>query len=275
MSLSPNELVATDGSCNQCSCSLTNNHGCNLSVASGGGTLNVTMTQDLSTSGNPQFVNLMPTSQLNALNTTNSTSTTTGALVTAGGAGIAKNASIGGQINNTNTTNSTSTTTGAIMTPGGMGVAKTIHCGGGINFGGSTLSSFGAPQSWTPYLLINGSPTGIFYSTQMGTSSFVGNVAMCSFSMVLSSKGTNAGTVSIYLPYTPAGSSIVHPVINIGAWGLVGLNTGYTQLSLFPDATTNSAYIYQSSPSGAGYTNLTNTNLTNTCGIWGSFWYYV
>jgi hypothetical protein len=274
MSLSSNELVATNGSCNECSCGLTNTHGCNLSVASGGGTLNATMTQDLSATGNPQFTNLSATGQVNTSSTNDSTSTTTGALVTAGGAGIIKNATIGGQINDTNTTNSTSTTTGAIVTAGGMGIAKNISCGGGINFGGGTLSSYSTPVSWTPYLMIDGIATGITFSLQTGNIYFVGNVAFCSFAFVLTSKGTNTGNVTIQISATQ--SSVVQPAINIGAWGLVGLNSGYTQLSLVPSPYSDrQAYIYQSSPSGAGYTSLTNANLTNTCGLWGNFWYYV
>ncbi len=271
MALSPNELVATNGSSNECSCSLTNTHGCNLSLASG--TLNATMTQNLSATGSPQFTNFTPTGQLNATATTDSSSTTTGAIITAGGAGVAKNATVGGQINSTNTTDSTSTTTGAIITAGGMGIAKNISCGGGINFGNGTLSSYGAPQSWTPILSIGGSTTGITYSNQSGTAVNLGNVAMCTFGMNLTSKGTNMyGIVTISLPFTAANT--VQPYINVGAWGLVGLDTGFTQLSLKPLTSTTASFTL-SNPSGGGNVDMQAYHLTNSSGIWGNIWYLI
>ncbi len=272
MSLSPNELVATNASSAAVSCTIANADGCNLSVASGGGTLNAAMAQDLSPAGNPQFTNITPTGQLDASNTTNSTSTSSGALVTAGGMGIAKNTTVGGQINSTDTTNSTSPTTGAIVTPGGMGIAKTIYCGGGINFGGSTLSSFGTPQSWTPSLLINLNPSGFTYSNQWGTVCYFGNLVMCSFGMNLTSKGTNTGGIGLSLPVTISGGT--QPTINVGAWGLVGIPTGMTQMSLQPTYS-RAALFTLSNPSGGNIVYLADNHLTNSSGIWGNIWYFI
>ncbi len=274
MSLSPNQLVATNVYSTQVSCAIANANGCNLSVASGGGTLNATMTQDLSPSSNPQFVNVTATGQVNASGLADSTSTITGAIITVGGMGIEKNVTVGGQIHSTDTIDSTSTTTGAIITAGGMGIAKNISCGGGINFGNGTLSNYRTPQSWTPILSIGGSTTGITYSNQSGTVGYFGNLVMCSFAMNLTSMGTSRGNVTLNLPYTC--SSAVQPVINVGAWGNLNLDVDYTQLSLSPTPGTSYAYFYQSATSSnLGFTNLTSGNLPNNPGIWGNIWFFI
>jgi hypothetical protein len=272
MSLSPNQLVATNATSTQVSCAIANTNGCNFSVASGGGTLNATMTQDLSSSGNPQFGNVTATGQVNASGTTDSTSTSTGALITAGGAGIAGNVYVGGQINSTNTTDSTSTTTGAIVTPGGVGVGGNIYTTG-INFGGSTLSKYLSTTSWTPYLAIGGSTAGITYTGQGGSYSQIGSAVFCSFSINISSKGTNTGNLTITLPITS--SNISQPTCNLGAWGLVGLNTGYIQANIAVNANSSYANINQSTGANNDYLNMTQANLTSTSGLWGSFWYFV
>lgn len=68
--------------------------------------------------------------------TVNSVSTLTGAIVTAGGIGVAQNMNIGGEVavesvlSVTSTENSVSTATGAIVTAGGIGVAQDVNIGG-------------------------------------------------------------------------------------------------------------------------------------------------
>ena len=67
--------------------------------------------------------------------TTDSASTSTGSLTTAGGIGVAKNLYVGGTVNSTgnmtinSTTSSTSTNTGSITTAGGIGVAESVAIG--------------------------------------------------------------------------------------------------------------------------------------------------
>ena len=64
---------------------------------------------------------------LNVLSTTDSTSTSTGALIISGGVGITKNLYVGGSTAITNATDSTSTSTGALKISGGVGiVAKKV-----------------------------------------------------------------------------------------------------------------------------------------------------
>ena len=93
------------------------------------------------------------TGAVNLNATTASTSTTTGALIVDGGAGIAGNAHIGGSldvanaVNLNNTTQSTSTTTGSLIVDGGAGIAKNAHVGGtldvagAVNFNATTTST--------------------------------------------------------------------------------------------------------------------------------------
>jgi len=78
--------------------------------------------------------------------TTQSTSSSTGALVSAGGLGVAKAASIGETIYALSTVNSTSLSTGALIVSGGAGFAKTIFVGDNINIFKS--GSVGALRLW-------------------------------------------------------------------------------------------------------------------------------
>jgi len=70
-------------------------------------------------------------------NTTQSTSVSSGALIVDGGAGIAKNLYVGGIVDVTDTTQSTSVTTGALIVDGGAGVAKNMYVGGDMQVTGN------------------------------------------------------------------------------------------------------------------------------------------
>ena len=65
-------------------------------------------------------------------NTTVSASTTTGALTVTGGAGIGGNLNIGGTLNVANATSATSTQTGALTVTGGAGIGSNLYVGGSI-----------------------------------------------------------------------------------------------------------------------------------------------
>lgn len=106
------------------------------------------------------------TGQFQIVTATDSSSTTTGSLITAGGLGVAKAIYGGSTLNiagtstltgavgcgaltstaglqgttivGTDTTDSTSSTSGAMKTAGGLGVAKAIYGGSTLNIGGST-----------------------------------------------------------------------------------------------------------------------------------------
>lgn len=76
-------------------------------------------------------------------NTSQATSTVTGALQIAGGVGIQQNLYVGGTTNLTgvetisNTTNASSTTTGALVVSGGAGIGQNLFVGGNLNVSGS------------------------------------------------------------------------------------------------------------------------------------------
>ncbi len=230
------------------------------------------MTQDLTTSGNPQFTNLTATGQLNASATTNSTSISTGAIVTAGGMGIAKNATVGGQIKSTNTTNSTSTTTGAIVTAGGLGVGGQISCQG-INFGGNTLGTYAGATNWSPTISFGSFISPSLTYTSSGTYSVLGSMVFCSFIITLSNKGASSGNALIGLPFRA--SSAFQPIHGLGLWSSVTFNSGYTQAVISPNANGSTANLNQSCSSSSAYLNLTDTNFSNTSIIQGGFYFYI
>lgn len=73
--------------------------------------------------------------------TTASSSTTTGALICAGGMGVAGKLYVGGDVNFSSTTASTSASTGALTVAGGCGVAGAVHAGGIIRTHSTTTST--------------------------------------------------------------------------------------------------------------------------------------
>ena len=70
--------------------------------------------------------------------TTASTTTTTGSLQAAGGAGIAGQVTAGGALKTTDTTTSSSTSTGSLIAAGGAGIAENLHVGGTATIAGVT-----------------------------------------------------------------------------------------------------------------------------------------
>lgn len=74
---------------------------------------------------------------------TDSTGTTTGALIVAGGVGIAGNLFIGGRSNIQSDINATSTSTGALVVAGGVGIGKDLWIGGTLYVNDSPVITTG------------------------------------------------------------------------------------------------------------------------------------
>jgi hypothetical protein len=74
-------------------------------------------------------INVISTSILNSVSTDDSSSISTGAITTTGGAGIAKNLNVGGITKITNLTNSTGESNGALIVSGGVEIKKALYIG--------------------------------------------------------------------------------------------------------------------------------------------------
>jgi len=99
---------------------------------SGNGYVDISSTQTIT--GQKTFSNAIGISApiVQVTGTTDSSSSITGTLLTAGGAGIAKTLNAGGKLISADTTDSSSSSTGSILTSGGIGALKTITTDGKV-----------------------------------------------------------------------------------------------------------------------------------------------
>ena len=129
---------------------------------------------------------------LQAYSSTASTNTTTGALIVAGGAGIAATVNIGRDLRVFSSLASSSPFTGALVVSGGVGISNNLFVGGGVAFTASIAST----SSSTGTLVVTG---GVGIGGTLFSSS--------SFANSLSGVVLNNGSVSLTGTYTQSNSS--------------------------------------------------------------------
>lgn len=205
--------------------------------------------------------------------TTDSSSVSTGAIVTSGGIGIAKKLYVGDQINETSTTDSSSISTGTIVTAGGIGVAKKLYVGTDLNviananFAGSTQidssGRIGGSSSPLSTAVFSTSGIGIgagviergFYSNFSGNAS--ATTAVRAFE-ALAGGGTGVATASVVNYYSGT--------ISVGASS--GTITRALELQLStPSAGTNNASIADNITfSGNWFINQSGSNSSRLSG---------
>ena len=173
---------------------------------------------------------------------------------------------------------STSTTTGAIVSGGGLGVWSDAYIGGNLSVAGGQIK-FPATQSastdantlddyeegtWTPVLKFGGATTGITYSQQNGSYIKVGKNVFITLYILLSSKGSATGAVSITgLPFSNAFSPAVV--------GSCGFDVNYTLTAnsgLYSLTDSSSAQLLLRSHGASNYSDLSNTNFNNNTGFY-------
>lgn len=148
---------------------------------------------------------------LKAVDTTQSTSNTTGALIVSGGAGIEKNLYIGGIANIANTTTSSSSTTGALIVGGGVGVAENLNVGGTLSVTGLATFTGGLRVAELIEDLIDSSQAGNAITldyTQGNVFYQSGSTFGANFTVNITNAPTDNGrafTVSLFVPQGSTG----------------------------------------------------------------------
>jgi hypothetical protein len=141
-----------------------------------------------------------------------------------------------------------------------------------INFGGSTLSTYSADQTWTPvFTFATLGNLSVSYSVQVGTYSRIGNMVFVNFSMTCTPTfTTSSGNMQITgLPFTSSNTA------NNQSQGAIYLNlttfgTGYTMATLTQPPNTSYLEIIISGSTATTYVlaaaNITTGNQINFSG---------
>ena len=159
--------------------------------------------------------------------TTESTSTTTGSLKTAGGLGVVKNAYVGGIVDVANTTQSTSVSSGALIVDGGAGIAKNLYVGGIVDVTDTTQST----SVTTGALIVDG-------GAGIAKNMYVGGDMQVTGNLTILGSNTSLSTTVLNIEDNILQLSHLNPsdVVDIGFIG--GYNNGANVHSgLFRDAT--------------------------------------
>lgn len=124
---------------------------------------------------------------------------------------------------------------------------------------------------WTPTVAFGGSSTGITYGVHTGTYFYLGNLVLCTFRVVLTSKGAQTGAAT--LGGLPVASS--SDANNAGAGGLASKYANMASLTGAPiiNVGASSSGVSLLGAGAAATAALDDTNFTNTTEIDGYFSY--
>ncbi len=195
---------------------------------------------------------------------TSSSSASTGALVVNGGVGIGGSLYVGATSVIANATDSLSTSTGSLTTTGGIGIAKRLNVGSSINSIGNVITN-----------------SNIIAGNNVQVTSTVSSNNVLSSAVNLISDAGSPFDVSMITTFTNTGNSspligmiYASAAINgVVSWNGGGSNFSYTQTG----STTSNINISSSlstTLSGLGYTSITNgigITVTPDGNIWGAF----
>ena len=114
--------------------------------------------------------------------------------------------------------------------------------------------------TWTPVLRIGGATTGISYGAAVGSYTKIGNLVNASFYVLLSSKGSATGTVSISVPFASADTTNGFASAHVGsilACTWADYPAGYLSKN-------SSAISFKQYTEAGGASGISNSNLTDT-----------
>ena len=162
--------------------------------------------------------------------------------------------------------------TTAVVAGGGTGVATLTGLALASGTSAFTGVTYTAVTSWTPNLQINGSSTGITYTTQVGYYQQIGNMVYISFIIILSSKGASVGAVSISNLPVSTGTNGNSFAMATAYWNQVTM-VGYSTIGMYFNTSSTVGNFIQSG-TGVADGNLANTNISNTFSIAGNGFYF-
>ncbi len=169
----------------------------------------------LQTGGTTRATVNASTGQVAVTNGIASSSTTTGALVVTGGAGVSGDVYVGQNLRVLATTGSSSTTTGAITVPGGVGVMGKINAGNDISTNGSLIALQNATITGT----LNWGATGRPVATRLTAQTLSGA------SIEFTSIPSTVDTIEVYFYGLSSNVTNFYPKIEIGTANLAGYQT--------------------------------------------------
>jgi hypothetical protein len=125
--------------------------------------------------------------------------------------------------------------------------------------------------SWTPTILFGGASVGITYAAQQASYIKIGKNVFVQFRVALSNKGSSTGNANIGgLPFAASGSANVGYPAGTFTFENNGVSLPYGLLCL---AWSDSTLYLRANNGGTAFTNVTNSNFSNSSECWGSITY--